>query len=98
MFKEIDVENWNRKTTYEFFKNYEDPFFNITANLDVTVLYRFCKANNLSFSLANLFYSLQTANEIRELKIRLKGEKPVEFDTIHATQTILQPDETFSFC
>lgn len=98
MFKEIDVENWNRKTTYEFFKDYEDPFFNITANLDATALYSFCKQNDLSFSLANLFYSLRTANEIREFRFRLLNNKLVEFDKIHATQTILNEDETFSFC
>ena len=96
--KFVDIENWNRKTTYEFFKDYEDPFFNITANLDVTELYRFCKANNLAFSLATLFYSLQTANEIKEFRFRLLDEKLVEFETIHATQTILNTDETFSFC
>ncbi len=98
MFREFDVENWNRKTTYEFFKNYDDPFFNITANLDVTALYGFCKENNLSFSLANLFYSLQTANEIKEFRLRFIENKVIEFDKIHATQTILNEDETFSFC
>ena len=98
MFKEVEIEKWNRKTTYEFFKDYEDPFFNLTANLDITELYLFCKKNNLSFSLANLFYSLQTANEIREFRIRLKDEKLVEYEKVHATQTILQTDETFSFC
>ncbi len=98
MFKEVDVENWNRKTTFEFFKDYEDPFFNITTKLDVTNLYLFCKENNLSFSLANLFYSLQTANEIREFRLRLKDKKLVECSKIHATQTILSDDETFSFC
>ncbi|MET0753548.1 MAG: CatA-like O-acetyltransferase, partial [Pyrinomonadaceae bacterium] len=48
MPKEVDVESWNRKNTFEFFKNFEDPFFNIAANLDVTALYRFCKEKNLS--------------------------------------------------
>ena len=97
MFKEIDIQTWNRKTTFEFFKDYEDPFFNVTANLDVTSLYGFCKENNLSFALANLFYSLQTANEIREFRLRLKDGKVVEFEKIHATQTISGDDETFSF-
>lgn len=96
--KYFDVENWNRRTTYEYFKDYDNPFFNITANLDVTGVYRFCKANNLSFSLASLFYSLQAADEIREFRLRILDEKLVEFDTIHATQTILNDDETFSFC
>ena len=98
MFTEIDVEKWERKSTYDFFKDFADPFFNITANLDVTNLYRFCKQNNLSFSLSGLFYSLETANEIREFKLRLRNEKLIEFEQIHATQTILNADETFSFC
>jgi chloramphenicol O-acetyltransferase type A len=96
--KLVDVENWNRKEIYEYFKDFADPFFNLTANLDVTELYHFCKKHDLSFSLANLFYSLQTVNEIREFRIRLKGDQLVEFEKIHATMTIAQPDETFSFC
>lgn len=98
MFQEIDIENWNRRNLYEYFKDYDDPFFNITVNFDVTELYHFCKAERVPFSLANLFYSLETANGIREFKIRLLDGKLVEFDEIHATQTILQDNETFSFC
>ncbi len=96
--KLVDIENWNRKTIYEYFKDFPDPFFNLTANLDVTRLYRFCKEKNLSFSLANLFYALETVNEIREFRMRLKDDRLVEFEKIHATMTIAQPDETFSFC
>jgi chloramphenicol O-acetyltransferase type A len=98
MFQEIDIDGWERRSTYEHFKDYEDPFFNMTANLNVSRLYRFCKESNLAFSLAGLFYSLETANEIREFRLRLMDDKVVEFDTIHATQTILNDDETFSFC
>ena len=36
--QEFDVENWNRKNQFNFFKEYEDPFFNLTANVDVTNL------------------------------------------------------------
>lgn len=98
MFHEVDISLWNRKTTYEFFRDYKDPYFNIAANLDVTKLYHFCKNNSLAFSLAGLFFSLQTANAIREFRFRLKDGRVVEFDAIHATQTILNDDDTFSFC
>lgn len=97
MYSELDLESWPRKTTYEFFKEYEDPFFNFAANLDVTGLYKFCKNNELGYSLTALFYSLVAANGIREFKIRLVDGRLVEFDRIHATQTILNEDETFSF-
>jgi chloramphenicol O-acetyltransferase type A len=98
MFREVDIERWERKAAFEFFKDYEDPFFNITANLNVTRLYSFCKEKGLAFSLAGLFYSLEAANEIREFRLRFNGESVVEYDRIDATQTILNDDNTFSFC
>lgn len=98
MFHEVDISTWERKATYEFFRDYEDPFFNIAANLDVTRVYQFCKENGLAFSLAALFLSLQTANEIREFRLRIIDGAVVEFARVEATQTILNEDETFSFC
>ena len=97
MFTELDLERWPRRATFEFFKDYEDPFFNFTANVDVTRAYEFCKARDLSFSLTVLYYSVVAANEIREFRIRLVDDRLVEFDRIHPTQTILNDDETFSF-
>jgi chloramphenicol O-acetyltransferase type A len=98
MYREIDFEKWERRTTFEFFKDYKDPFFNMAANLDVTRLYRFCKDSDLPFSVAVLYFSIKTANEIREFRLRMVGDKVVEFDRIEATQTILNDDNTFSFC
>jgi chloramphenicol O-acetyltransferase type A len=97
MYSVMDLEEWPRRSTYEFFKDYADPFFNFTANLDVTTLYRFCKDNDLSFALSALHYSLAAANEIREFRIRMLDDLLVEFEHIHATQTILNSDDTFSF-
>jgi len=96
-YTEVDVEKWPRRTTYEFFKDYEDPFFNFSANIDVTALYRFCKQNKLSFALTALYCSQVVANEIREFRIRFVDGKLVEFEKIESTQTILNDDETFSF-
>lgn len=97
MYTEIDIATWPRRATYEFFKDYEDPFFNLTANVDVTNLCKVCKERELSFSLTVLYCSLIAANAIREFRIRLVYGKLIEFDRIEATQTILNDDETFSF-
>lgn len=98
MFTEFDINAWPRKRAYEFFKDYDDPFFNFTGNVDVSRLYRFSKHSGLAFSSAALFCSLWAANGIREFRIRQLDGRLVEFDTIHAIQTILNDDETFSFC
>ena len=97
-YQELDISTWPRRTTYEFFRDFEDPFFNITANVDVTRLRRFCKKNGLSYSLAALFASQNALNAIPEFRLRMLNEKIVEFETVEATQTILNDDETFSFC
>jgi len=96
--KEFDIENWNRKSQYQFFKTYEDPFFNITANLEVTNLYKYCKQHHLSFSLACIYVALKSANDITEFKLRFKNEKIYLFDTVNIGSTVLNDDLTFSFC
>ena len=97
-YREIDIETWERKATFEFFREYKDPYFNMAANVDVSRLYSFCKARGFPFSIAALYCSVAAANEIREFRLRMLGEKVVEFDRVEATQTILNDDNTFSFC
>ena len=98
MYKEINIETWKRKALYEHFKDFDDPFFNITANLDVTALYSFCKKNGLSILLSNLHCALETVNEIPEFKRRMLDGKVIEYEVINIGSTILHDDETFSFC
>jgi len=95
--KKVDLDTWPRKQAYLFFKDFEDPYFSMTAETDVTVLRSFCKSQNVSFSLAVLYASTTVANGIREFRLRQDGEDVVEFDKIHASQTLLNEDETFSF-
>ena len=97
-YREVDVDRWERKATFDFFREYKDPFFNMAANVDVSRLYSFCKARDWPFSIAALYCSLSAANEIREFRLRMIEEKVVEFDRVEASQTILNEDNTFSFC
>jgi len=99
MKHQIDIENWNRKNIFNFYKDLESPFFNITANVDVTEFYKFCKTEKLSYFLANLHRSTQTCNEIENFRYRLNADKTQVncYDVIHAGSTILFDDQTFGF-
>jgi len=96
--KVIDTENWSRKAQYDFFKTYEDPFFNITGNLEVTNLYTLCKTHNLSFSLACIYVAIKCINDIPEFRLRIKKGKVVQYKFVTIGSTILNDDNTFSFC
>ena len=96
--KEFDINSWNRKSQYDFFKTYDDPFFNLTTELDVTNLYDHCKKNHLSFFLACLHFAVESANEILEFRLRIVNDKLYEFEKIHIGSTVLNNDNSFSFC
>jgi chloramphenicol O-acetyltransferase type A len=97
-YKQIDLLNWCRYKQYEFFSEYDNPFFNICSTIDVTTLLKQCKKHQTPFSTAMLFVSIDTANKIKEFKYRIKNKGVVEYNEIYAGSTVLNDDETFSFC
>ena len=95
--KKLDINTWNRKSHFDFFKDFHDPFFNITANVDVTKLYHFTKKNNLSFFLTSLFLSTKAINEIENFRYRIRGNEVIIHDKIDPGSTYLYDDNTFGF-
>jgi chloramphenicol O-acetyltransferase type A len=94
----IDLESWPRRELYENFRTYGDPFFNITAEIDVTDLVRFAREKQQSFFVASYFLVLKVVNEIEEFRVRMREEEVVVHDLIHGSCTVLNDDETFSAC
>jgi chloramphenicol O-acetyltransferase type A len=97
-YTKLNLSQWSRKNQFEFFKKYDNPFFNICSSLDVTELYKLCQQKKVSFSTALLFAAIDSANKIKEFRYRLKGDGVVVYDSIYAGSTILNDDETFNFC
>ncbi len=98
-YRTVALEKWNRQAQYHFFKDYDNPFFNLTASIDVTDLWHFSKDRQRSFFLTNLFCSIKVANEIEEFRYRRRPEDEVIcYHVIHCGSTILYDDNTFGFC
>lgn len=97
MVQYLDIESWNRKAQYRFFKEYDLPFFNICSELDVTNLYDHIKSTGCSFFASSLYCSLRAANEIESFRYRIRGDKIAIHDVVHAGSTVLNEDKTFSF-
>jgi len=97
-YEEIDLGTWNRTRTFEFFKDYEDPFFNMTARVDVSNLTASCREFGLSYSVAFLYCSQKALNSVKEFRIRMLDGRLVIFPIVESTQTILLEDDSFGFC
>ena len=98
MHKILDIKKWKRKEQFYFFKDYDNPFFNICSEVDITDLYNFGKENNVSFFIASLYATLHAANQVEEFRYRIREKNVIIHDKVHAGSTVLNDDETFNFC
>ena len=96
--RKIDLESWNRRRHFENFKSYGDPFFNITAEVEISDFRRRVRERNASFFAASYFLVLKIVNELEEFRCRIRDNDVVVHDTIHGACTVLNEDQTFSFC
>lgn len=95
--RELDIENWNRKQHYHFFNQFDDPYFAVTVDFDVTDTYKFSKNKDTSFFALYLHACMKAINSIENLKYRIEDGKVIIHDVIHASPTILRDDNTFGF-
>jgi chloramphenicol O-acetyltransferase type A len=97
MAQRIDIESWPRRAHFELFRGYEQPFFNICAEVDVTDLRALCrKAGRPSFFISLLWLSLAAANGEEAFRLRLEDDEVLLYPRIHGSSTILRRDESFA--
>ena len=99
MPKYLDLESWPRRDLFEFFRGYQNPYFNICAQLDITRLMSHLRDRpGVSGSLAYHYFALRIANGIEPFRYRLEGEDSVIIhEVINGGTTVLLPNETFTY-
>ncbi len=97
MKTKINLVTWNRKSHYDFFKGFDDPFFGITINVNCKKGYQKSKTGSVSFFLSYLHAALRAANDIKEFRYRIEGEEVFLYDQVNASPTIDRGDEPFGF-
>lgn len=97
MKAQLDIEKWTRKDHFNFFKQFDEPFFGVCVEIDCTKAYAKCKNEGISFFLYYLHKSLVAANKTEPFRYRIEGENVFIHDKVHASPTINRPDGTFGF-
>ena len=90
--KKIDLADWERTVHYQIFRNYVQPQYCVTFELDITHFLKIIKERNYSFTFSMVFAVSKCANQIREFRYRLVDGNPVIFDQIHTAFTYLNKD------
>ena len=93
----LDIENWPRKEHFLFFKQFEEPFFGLTVEIDCTKAYATTTQLGTSFFVYYLHKTLVAVNTIESFRYRIKDDAIYIYDTINVSATIMRDDNTFGF-
>jgi chloramphenicol O-acetyltransferase type A len=97
MKQKLDLNSWNRKEHFLFFKQMDEPFYGITTTVDCTKGYAKAKKNGVSFFSYYLHKTLSAVNAIENFRYRIKDDEVYVFDVIDASATVMREDKTFGF-
>ena len=93
----LDLETWPRREVFEFYRNFDNPFFNVCMRLDVTnLLHELQRHTGVSVALTYHYFALKAANEIEQFRYRLRDGNVVVHDVINGGTTLMLPNETFT--
>lgn len=74
----IDYNTWERRDNFEFFKEFVNPCYSVTCDIECTSAFENSKREKSSFFLKYLYSILRAVNEIPELRYRIENQECIE--------------------
>lgn len=97
--KTITFADAHRRKHFDFFRNMDQPHFNIVANVDITAFLHTVKVQQLPFTPAMVYLLARAANEIAVFRWRIRGQEVVEHASVQPSFTVsTDVSDVFSFC
>ena len=93
----LDIDIWDRKEVFQYFRTLADPTFSVVVDVDVTKAYQLVGKTRSSFFVKYLYACMKAINSVENLKYRIEGNKIAIYDVINASATIARADTTYGF-
>ena len=92
----IDIDTWERRDNYNFFRTFHNSWISITSEVECGEALAAAKASGRSFFLYYLYAILRAANEVKEFRFRTdKNGQVVYHDQVDIISPIAVPGKTF---
>lgn len=91
----IDIETWERRGNYDFFRSHANSWYSVTTEIDCTESYASAKTAGRSFFLTYLYAVLRAVNEVKEFRYRTQQGRVVLYDTVDIITPVAVPGGTF---
>jgi len=92
-----DLNTWSRKQHYSFYKEFDQPCFNICCELDAQTLYQFCRDRGVSFLNAYLYLAMSVANKVENFRYRMADNEVRIYEQTAISVTQMAEDQTIRF-
>jgi chloramphenicol O-acetyltransferase type A len=95
--RKIDMETWERRALFDFFRPFTEPFHGVCLRVDCTATYRYAKQHDLSVFLSMLHRSLVAAQQVENFRTRSLDGTAWIFDEIDGGSAVGRPNGTIGF-
>lgn len=96
--KYIDMNQYPRRSHFDYFRSLAYPYVGMTANVDVTPLIKTAKKLGVSTFLVCLYAVTRAANRVPQLRQRIVGDQIAEYEVCDSGHTVALADGTFVNC
>lgn len=96
--KRINLESFPRKEHFRYFTDIAYPYVGCTVNVDITKFLSEIKEIKRPFFLSFLYYIVNAANRVPEMRQRIYEGGIIEFDSCRSSHTVARKDGTYCYC
>lgn len=96
-YQTINLLEWPRKQHFDFYRQFEQPFFSIGFNLDAKTLFNTVKQANGQFFHAYMYLILKTINASEPFRLRIVENQVRDYQHINGSCAMLAKDNTFRY-
>lgn len=91
----VNIEEWDRREEYLFFKTFQDPSISVTVEVDCTIACRKAKEQDVPVSLYYMHAALVAVNRVPEFRYREELGQVVFYDRVGLIAPILAKDNNY---
>jgi chloramphenicol O-acetyltransferase type A len=86
--QKINLETWERRASFNFFKNFTEPYHGVCLRVDCTATYHYAKQQCLSVFLSLLHRSLVAAHQVENFRTRIVEGTVWRYEQINAGSAV----------
>src|SRR5260370_22893179 len=96
--QKINLETWERRAAFHFFKNFTEPYHGVCIRVDCTATFRYAKQHHLSVFLSLLHRSLVAAHQVENCRTRIVDGDVWLYEQINGGSAVGRATGTVRLC